>query len=193
MAAGADIVIVEHVAEAAIDEGRPRCRRLEPEAVHGTFRTAAERLDILGNDTALGLEPTRSDRDAQRVEHDLFDQLDELLRQRIKRERGRVLRNQAGDAVAIIASHPALPARSRSHKSVRIASATGKPLSRCFRSFAGPPRRWQRDAGSGSSIYLRPIAQPNSEQPFGRSSRPPATGTPLEWFRIPAIRPSALR
>jgi hypothetical protein len=57
MAAGANIVVVEHVAEAAIGEGRPGRRRPEPETEYGTFRTAAQRLDIPGNNAGLGRQP----------------------------------------------------------------------------------------------------------------------------------------
>src|SRR5436190_9402282 len=86
MAAGADIVVVEHMAEAAIDECRPRRWRLEPEAEYGAFRTSAQRLDVLGNDAGLRREPAGADRYAHRIQHDLFDQIDELPRQCIKRE-----------------------------------------------------------------------------------------------------------
>src|ERR1051326_6921939 len=67
MAAGANIVVVEHVAEAATDEGRPGRRRLEPEAEYGTFRSAAQRLDTFCDYASLMRGPPPPDHSAPRA------------------------------------------------------------------------------------------------------------------------------
>jgi hypothetical protein len=86
MAAGTDVVVVEHVSEAAIDEGCPGGRCFEAEAEYGTFRASAERLDIFRDHASLRREATGADRHAESIEDDLFDQFDELPRQHIIRE-----------------------------------------------------------------------------------------------------------
>src|SRR4051794_3680158 len=67
MATGADIVIVEHVAKAAIDKGCPWRRRLEAKAEHGAFRMAAHGLDVLGDDAGLRREAAGADDHAYRI------------------------------------------------------------------------------------------------------------------------------
>jgi hypothetical protein len=78
--AGADVIVVEHVPEAAIDEYRPGRRRLEPEAEYRTFRASTERVDVLGNNASLRRQAAGADRHPERIQNDLFDQFDEFQR-----------------------------------------------------------------------------------------------------------------
>ena len=96
----AQVVVVEHVAEAAVDEHRPRRRRLAAEAEDRALRLAAEVVHVIGNDLRFRRQAACADGDSERVEHALFRQLDERWRQSFVPERGRMTSQPARGVVA---------------------------------------------------------------------------------------------
>ena len=95
--ARADVVVIDHVAEAAVDEHRPRRRRFAAEAPHRRNFFSAHVFDEVRDDLRFGRERRRRDRHAERIEHALLDELDERARQIFVAQRQRAARSASSE------------------------------------------------------------------------------------------------
>ena len=83
MSACPDVVVIEHVPEAAVHEHGPRRRRPATETEDARFRLAPEIAHIVADDFRLAAQAACADRDAERIEHALLDAFNQRSRQRV--------------------------------------------------------------------------------------------------------------
>jgi hypothetical protein len=101
MTARADVIVVQHVAEAAVHERRPRSRRFVPITPQRAFGFAAHVAHVAGDKLRFRRQPARADRDTQRIEHALLEELDERRGQCLVAQRSRMARERARRAFAV--------------------------------------------------------------------------------------------
>ena len=92
---GADVIVVQHVSQAAIDEYGPGCGSLAAKAENGALALAAHGFHVLMGDAAFGRYATRANAHAQGVQHTLLHQLDQWRGQRPVPEPGGMARHLA--------------------------------------------------------------------------------------------------
>ena len=79
--APADVIIIQHVTQAAVHKGRPWCGSLSAKAENGALRLAAQISHVLHDEFGFRCERTRPDRHAQGIKHALLGQFDKSGRQ----------------------------------------------------------------------------------------------------------------
>ena len=100
MPAVAHVVVIEHVAEAAVDHGGPRRGRLAAEAPEGGFFPAAEVAHVLVHQCGFFVDAAGANGDTQRVEHALLGEFEEFAWYGLVTQSGGVAREFAGGVFA---------------------------------------------------------------------------------------------